>query len=395
MTAYLDGQLVIADDLLVTGSVKLLGGGNIETVANNDLTLLPNGTGITIIGDAGSPGRLGTPTNDDFFVSGRMEVDGTAYFDGAINLNNTCINAVAIRSNDNVQTRWGVGNDSAMEHSTDQTPDSLILGVGAESNAWIICEKADIGTDFAVAQRTDPAQVIQSGDATTPAQRILAYHDRADGVAETETGDYLIKTPAQKTLRLGTVVWGDHRVSLTRVQGGGLKPPAWTQFQDNGAGSVGVYAWAFGDEAAAGNEEQMWFGAELPHGYKQGTDIVAHLHWSPAVGGAAGEFVKWGLEYTWKNIDGTYGNTTITTSDASAAATATTSGDGTMIASKHYVTIIGTISGSGMEVSSMLMCRVFRNSSHANDDLAQDAFGLDMDFHFEVDTLGSRQAFVK
>lgn len=50
----------------------------------SDVTVLPNGTGITIIGDAGSPGRLGTPTNDDLFVAGRTEMDGDLMCDANI-----------------------------------------------------------------------------------------------------------------------------------------------------------------------------------------------------------------------------------------------------------------------------------------------------------------------
>ena len=43
----------------------------------------------------------------------------------------------------------------------------------------------------------------------------------------------------------------------------------------------------------------------------------------------------------------------------------------------------------------MLLCRVFRNSSHADDDLAQDAFAFEIDFHYQLDTMGSRQEYVK
>jgi hypothetical protein len=156
-----------------------------------------------------------------------------------------------------------------------------------------------------------------------------------------------------------------------------------------------VFAWSFDDEAVVGNEEQLFFAVQLPHAWAPGTDLEAHIHWSPAVSGGANQFVKWGLEYTWQNIDGTFGNTTIITSNASGAATATTSGDSTLTADKHYVTKIGTISGSGKLISSMLICRIFRNSSHADDDLAQAAFAFEIDFHHQIDTMGSRQEYIK
>ena len=57
---------------------------------------------------------------------------------------------------------------------------------------------------------------------------------------------------------------------------------------------------------------------------------------------------------------------------------------------------MGTISGTGKNVSSMLICRLFRNSSDPDDDLAQAAFLLEMDFHFEIDLAGgSREEFAK
>ena len=220
------------------------------------------------------------------------------------------------------------------------------------------------------------------------------YYDGTDLLVNTNivaASDLVLNCGTDKTLKLAESVWEDLRVALTAGKVGATNPPTFVQFMDDGAGSFGVFAWSFADEAVAGNEEQMWFAVQVPHGYKEGTDLYAHIHWSPAVSGAAGEFVKWGLEYTWINIDGTFGNTTIITSDASGAGTATTSGDGTLTADKHYKTNIGGIAGAGKTISSMLVCRVFRNSSHADDDLSQAAFAFEMDFHYQIDTMGSRQ----
>lgn len=207
--------------------------------------------------------------------------------------------------------------------------------------------------------------------------------------------DFVVDCGPEKTLVLQEVVWDDLRVPLTPGKIGLLKPPTFAQFMDNGAGSVGVYASLFADQPLATNEQQMFFPAQLPHKYKQGTDIEVHIHWSPAVTGGVDEFVKWGLEFTWINIDGTFGNTTIIFSDASSASTATSSGDSTLIAKKHYITEIGTITGSGKNLSSMLECRIFRNSSDADDNLPQSAFGLEVDFHYPINTLGSRQEYIK
>jgi hypothetical protein len=389
MSTYLDGQLVIADDLLVVGDVKLLGGGNIETVANNDLTLLPNGSGITIVGDAGSPGFLGTPTNDDMFIAGRFEADGNAYFDGTVRF------SVPPYLPDDIGLQFGTSQDARIEFDTNQTVDSWMFGVDAVGRMLIVCEKADIPTDFGHAAEVNPTVRIQSADATTPAQNVYLQHNQTDGILGCEAGDLILTLPANKTLELSQVVWDDLRVPLERGQIAGGNTPTWTQFKDNGAASVGVFAYSFADQAVAGNEEEVFFSAHMPHTYKQGTDLKFHVHWSPAVSGGLNEFVKWGLEYTWVNIDGTFGNTAIATSDASSGATATTSGDTTLTADKHYLTEIATITGTSKNIGSMLICRIFRNSSDATDDLAQAAFAFEADFHFQVDTLGSRQEYVK
>ena len=95
--------------------------------------------------------------------------------------------------------------------------------------------------------------------------------------------------------------------------------------------------------------------------------------------------VEWQLEYFWVNIDGTAGNTTILS--------LTDAGDGT--AYKHQVASWSAISGTGKTVSSMLMCRIFRDGGNGSDTFTGDALLLEIDFHYQIDTMGSRQEFVK
>jgi hypothetical protein len=190
--------------------------------------------------------------------------------------------------------------------------------------------------------------------------------------------------------------WEDVRVPLTtgRIVGA-TNPPTFAKYTDNGAGSVGVWAWSFAVQGA-GNEEQIWFHVQFPHAYKLGTTIHPHLHWGIATAGSAGEFVKWGLEYTWTDIGGDFPVTAITTTDASTAAAATVQGDDPLVVQRHYMSAFPDISGSAIEgVSSMLLGRLFRNSAHADDDLAQLAFAFEIDFHVEKDSIGSRLEYVK
>ncbi|MHA1409339.1 MAG: hypothetical protein ACTSQY_03285 [Candidatus Odinarchaeia archaeon] len=75
------------DNVASTGSVIAIQndgtGADIVTLSNQNLTFLPHGVGITIIGDAADYDSL-TATNDDLFISGELEVDGFTHLDGAL-----------------------------------------------------------------------------------------------------------------------------------------------------------------------------------------------------------------------------------------------------------------------------------------------------------------------
>lgn len=146
------------------------------------------------------------------------------------------------------------------------------------------------------------------------------------------------------------------------------------------ASSRGVSVYFFSPD----EQQELHFTAQFPHAKKNGTDIKPHLHWSPD-NTDTGD-VRWGLEYTWTDIGGTFGNTTrIYCEDA---------GDGTI--NKHQVCNFPAIDGSGItDVSSMMICRVFRDATNANDDFTGQAGLTEIDFHYEIDTVGSRQEFVK
>jgi hypothetical protein len=173
-------------------------------------------------------------------------------------------------------------------------------------------------------------------------------------------------------------VWDDLRVPVNSVRRLGFSDPDWVQFRDDGAASVGVYALAFDD----GTDEEVFFTAQIPHAYREASSITPHVHWSPSDGNAGN--VTWKLEYTWANIDGTFGNT--------STVSVTDSTDST--SHKHLVANMTAISGAGKTISSMLQCRLYRDVSDG-DDYASDAFLHEIDFHFELDTIGSREISTK
>jgi hypothetical protein len=212
--------------------------------------------------------------------------------------------------------------------------------------------------------------------------------DRVDSI-DVVNGDLVVApVAANKTLALGSSVYDDLRVALTSSKTGGSKDPTFAKVKDNGAGSQGVFAYSFHPT----NENELYFVAQFPHSKKMGTAIKPHIHWTPATTGSAGQVVSWGLEYTWANYSGDFPNTTILFSNTHGPA------DSALTAGRHYITALGTISALANETpSSVLLCRMFRDAGGtlATDSYTGNAFGLYVDFHIEIDTLGSRLEFTK
>lgn len=164
--------------------------------------------------------------------------------------------------------------------------------------------------------------------------------------------------------------WEDLNVApFSTSLGPNVRPPSVVKFKDNGAGSTGSYLYGF-DET---KEQEVFFSVQLPHAWKEGSDLRPHVHFTTPTQTAT--TITWGLEYTWQNIgSGAYGNTSILTNAVACP-----------IAYTHTIGSLGTISGVGKKISSILICRLFR----ATGGYVGDALLLSVDFHIQLDTIGS------
>lgn len=178
-----------------------------------------------------------------------------------------------------------------------------------------------------------------------------------------------------------STIYEDLRVPMTATKTGGSKDPGFAVVLTDGSGSQGVFSYLFD----ASSEEELYFACQVPHDYKQGTNLSPHVHWMPVSNGTSGHKVSWGLEYSWSNISGIYSNTQIIYTNTHYPA------DAALVAKTHYMSSFAEITGTGKTISSMLICRIFRNATSATDDTyTADAGLLEFDFHYEVDSLGSR-----
>lgn len=150
--------------------------------------------------------------------------------------------------------------------------------------------------------------------------------------------------------------------------------------------SMGAYTFWFNPD----NEEELHFSVQMPHSWKEGSSIYPHLHWVGDSNGGSGEDVTWGLEYTWANIGEVFGNTTTIYGD-------TTIFNEPIVRSKHYLTTLPVIDATGKTLSSMIQCRVFRDAAGkgGNDSYTGLAGLLEIDFHIEIDALGSNSEYTK
>ena len=84
----------------------------------------------------------------------------------------------------------------------------------------------------------------------------------------------------------------DLRTPATALQGQGANDPVFAFFQNDGAGSGGVYAFQFSPTIG----QDLFFWLQLPHAWKEGSTLYPHIHWGPMTAQAGN--VRWALEYT-------------------------------------------------------------------------------------------------
>jgi hypothetical protein len=173
-------------------------------------------------------------------------------------------------------------------------------------------------------------------------------------------------------LRFVPTAWNDINFSASNLQPG-VSAPAWSNIVG------GLYGYAF----SASLVEELHGCEELLHDYKEGTDIVLHIHWSPLTTNTG--VVRWGIEYSWTNIgDNNVATTTIYAEQA-----------GSGVVGRHQKLSFSDVAGAGKKIGSMFCVRIFRDATHINDTFTGQAFLPQFGIHYERDSLGSRFTTIK
>jgi len=168
----------------------------------------------------------------------------------------------------------------------------------------------------------------------------------------------------------GEVVWDDLRFPASAVRLGG-----------GAAASEAAYKDGLVIEFVDNADSYLYFIAQLPHSWKEGSDIEVHIHWTLPVGGSGAgvENIKWDFTYSAANIGGTFPNS------SSLSITRDVQND---VADHHRMTRLGYIINPNLEISNCIICSLKRDTGVA-DNTTLHAYIVELDFHIQLDTEGS------
>ena len=192
-------------------------------------------------------------------------------------------------------------------------------------------------------------------------------------------GDYAeFESDGTLVFKGDATVWEDQQVGLGGSKFAGASDPTWTAYK-------GGRVLAF-DKA---QDNIIYFTAQLYHSYKIDSDIEFHIHTAHADGGAGDSI--WNFTYSWADKNADFPNIT-------GANTQTITVVSPEDADKHQYDDFGAIeanSGAGQYPSSVILCSLQREGTHLDDDYDDDIYLVALDFHIEMDTVGSRTETTK
>lgn len=269
---------------------------------------------------------------------------------------------------------FSVSAQNVAINTTGNNPDvSAMLDVVSSSKGLLI-------------PRVSLTAVTDNTTVPSPATSLLVYNTNVNLTGANADGAgyyYNAGTPASPAwtkLASMDTRWDDLRVTLDKGANSAVL--------DYISGGNGPQIWYFRNNEGV---ESMSFTVQLPHTWKEGTTIYPHLHWIPKSSGSGN--IVWNLDYTWVNYD------PVTPQVFPAYTTSTVTATGSFTTNAHTITALTTgnagIDGTGKKISSILICRIWRNSSLAGDTYNQDAGLLFLDFHIQIDGYGSHSEYVK
>jgi len=241
------------------------------------------------------------------------------------------------------------------------------VGVGDDNPA----EKLDVDGNINVTgvYKVDDGQVLSELAVSVP-------EVKTDTTTPT---DLTITTGAAKTLVLATVVYQDINIDGYLLAKPASSAPGVDTFRSTGGTDTTIETYAFAID------EKVHGGFELQHDYKEGTDLVFHVHWQGIAAPAGGtDNVQWRLNYIVSRDGVTLAAATVIDSPDVAIDTQY----------RCYRTDFGAITGTNFKIGDQFMFTLTRVAA-VSDDYAGDCLIETVGIHYQIDTLGSRTIVAK
>lgn len=131
------------------------------------------------------------------------------------------------------------------------------------------------------------------------------------------------------------------------------------------------------------NTVTVWF--QLPHAWKVGSELRPHLHWYKSA--STSGYVNWEVKYKYAGLGASFGSFT-------GLLSGTVQVPDSNSANVHAITRFPVIDGSGLTISSMVCVWVQRTTT-SGDTYSGNAHLIGVDIHYQKDTQGSRQEYIK
>ena len=213
-------------------------------------------------------------------------------------------------------------------------------------------------------------------------------YDGTDGNINTSlvaASDLEITCGANKTIELQNVVYKDINIGAAMLSLPAATAPDEDEFVDEAGDDTDISTWAF----AIG--EQVSGNFEIQHDYKEGTDLVFHIHWQGIAAPTGTDNVQWRLTYTLSEEGNTLDAPTIVDSPDAAIDTQYS------FHRTNVATIDGATKGNNggnIEIGNQFLFTIERVAA-TGDAYAGDALIATVGVHYQVDTMGSRMITTK
>lgn len=186
------------------------------------------------------------------------------------------------------------------------------------------------------------------------------------------SSDYVkIDTTGRLTMNGDATQWGSIFVSPFSTKDIGASPIIET-FPRGSSNNLYVYGFQ------KYKYTELHFFAQIPPSYKDGTEIVPIVHFSPLGNCGEGQGCFWGIDYVISGVGSVFGGSTNITYHISYPYE-------NFIQDKHYYTILETIAS---EAGAIITGKVFRDGTDVNDTAEETMIFLGLEFIFEMDSLG-------